>query len=336
MNKEKSLFFISVILPIEELENIELEKLIGIQQELDNNYWDYEIILVATQGVYKKKFSEINKLLERIPSIRFIQLSTKLSREAMLECGAENSIGDFVILFDLQSDPSCLIKEGIEKCSQGTDILIGTSNFDNSFFYTLGRKVVASVLRWSDYSLPKNASDFRVLSRRAVNATFSLGKQNQDFFMRIQNSGFEWKILPYNSTFKRKKSFYQGVKRTLDLMVFNSLNPLKAISILGLFGSLSAFIFSLYSLTLQVFKNNIVEGWTSTVLLISFFFLLQFLMLSFISQYLARLLRDLNRKSEYAVVFEKNSRVMVNRDRLNVLDDEKGFESNLVQTGRNR
>ena len=253
----------------------------------------------------------------------------------MLECGAENSIGDFVILFNLNTDPKSILKGGIEKCAQGTDVLIGISDFDNSSLYRLGRKIVTNVLRWSDYSLPKNATDFRVLSRRAVNATFSLGRNDQDFFMRIQNSGFEWKTIRYDSVHKMKKSFYHGVKRTLDLMVFNSLNPLRAIALLGLFGSLFAFVFSLYSLTLQLFKNNIVEGWTSTVLLISFFSLLQFFMLSFISQYLARLLRDLNRKSDYAVVFEKNSRVMVNRDRLNVLEEEESEENNLVQTGRN-
>ena len=336
MKKDKSLFLISVVIPIEEFENSDRKKLIKIQKELDQNYWDYEIVLVARQGAYKKYLKEINLLLEQVPSIRFIQLSTGLSREAMLECGAENSIGDFVVLFDLVSDPIANIRGGVEECAKGTDILIGTSDYDNSFSYSLGRRLVTSLLRWSDYYLPKDATDFRVLSRRAINATFSLSNQTQDFFMRIQNSGFEWKVLNYASTHKKRKSFYQGVKKTFDLMVFNSLNPLKAISLLGLFGSLTAFFVSLYSLAIQLFKNDIVEGWTSTVLLISFFFLLQFLMLSFISQYITRLLRDINRKSDYAVVFEKNSKVMVNRDRINVLEEEESPDKNFVQTGRNK
>ncbi len=59
-------------------------------------------------------------------------------------------------------------------------------------------------------------------------------------------------------------------------------------------------------------------------------------MLSFISQYITRLLRDINRKSDYAVVFEKNSKVMVNRDRINVLEEEESPDKNFVQTGRNK
>ena len=119
-------------------------------------------------------------------------------------------------------------------------------------------------------------------------------------------------------------------------MVFKSLNTLRAISLIFILGSLFDCIFALYSLVIQFFKSNVVEGWTSIVLLLSFFFLLQFVILSFISQYLARLLRDLNRESDYAVVFEKNSRVMVNRDRINVLEEEESKETNLVQTGRNK
>lgn len=336
MNKDKSPFFISVVVPIEKFEISAREKLLSIQESLDKSYWDYEILLVASRSVYKKYSSELNSFLDTVPATRYIQLSSNLSREVSLECGAENSIGDFVVLFELDTDPISIIKEGVEKCAQGTDVLVGTSRFENSPLYGLGRRLVKFLLNLSEYKLPKDATDFRVLSRRAVNAVFSSGKRSQDFFMRIQNSGFEWKSFPYKSERIVRKTFSQGLKKTLDLMVFNSLNPLRAISLLGLLGSLFACIFALYSLVIQFFKSNVVEGWTSIVLLLSFFFLLQFVILSFISQYLARLLRDLNRESDYAVVFEKNSRVMVNRDRINVLEEEESKETNLVQTGRNK
>ena len=41
-------------------------------------------------------------------------------------------------------------------------------------------------------------------------------------------------------------------------------------------------------------------------------------------------------EEENAVVFEKNSAVMVNQDRLNVFTDSVGAEANRVQTGRDR
>lgn len=336
MENEKSRFFVSVVIPIDSFGPPEARAIFELQQNLDEYYWDYEIILVASKEIFKNCQSEILSMLEHIPSIRFMQLQSKLSKEVLFECGAESSIGDFVVLFELHNDPVQLIREAIEESAKGIDIIVGVSNFHNSIFYETGRVFASLLLKLADYNIPKDASNFRVLSRRSVNAIFSTGRPNQDFFMRIQNSGFDTGKIYYRSLSKIEKKIKEGLRKTLDLMVFNSLKPLRIVSLLGFLGSVSAFFFAFYSLLVQLFKTNVVEGWTSIFLLISFFFLLQFLMLSFISEYLARLLKELNRESDYAVVFEKTSTVMVNRDRINVMDKEESADNNLVQTGRNK
>ncbi|HHC0896821.1 TPA: hypothetical protein ACOSFN_000165 [Escherichia coli] len=65
-------------------------------------------------------------------------------------------------------------------------------------------------------------------------------------------------------------------------------------------------------------------------------FMLQFIMLAFFGEYLSRLLDDRSEQAAYSVVFEKNSAVMINKDRVNVLNDATVEEANLVQTGRDR
>jgi polyisoprenyl-phosphate glycosyltransferase len=47
-------------------------------------------------------------------------------------------------------------------------------------------------------------------------------------------------------------------------------------------------------------------------------------------------LDERSEQADYSVVFEKNSAVMVNQDRVNVLDTSVGSEVNCVQTGRDR
>lgn len=59
-------------------------------------------------------------------------------------------------------------------------------------------------------------------------------------------------------------------------------------------------------------------------------------MLAFFGEYLSRLLDDRSEQAAYSIVFEKNSAVMVNQDRLNVLNDAITVAPNLVQTGRDR
>ena len=63
--------------------------------------------------------------------------------------------------------------------------------------------------------------------------------------------------------------------------------------------------------------------------------MMQFIMMAFFGEYLGRLLDDRSEQADYSVVFEKNSAVMVNQDRVNVLSDSLSAEENLVQTGRN-
>ena len=104
----------------------------------------------------------------------------------------------------------------------------------------------------------------------------------------------------------------------------------------GLFGSLSAFLFAVYSLLVHLVKGHVVEGWTTTILFMSALFMMRFIVLSFFGEYLGRLLDERSERADYSVVFEKNSAVMVNQDRLNVFTDSVGAELNRVQTGRDR
>ena len=219
MEKSKSPFFVSVVIPIQKFDDSVSQKILAIQEDLNQNYWDYEIILVGSQEIYKNNLKKLIGFLDEVPSVRYLQLAASLSKEAKLECGAENSIGDFVVLFNLETDPVFLIREGIEKSSKGSDVLIGISKFNTSILYNLGRRFIKFLLNLSEYRLPKDATDFRVLSRRAVNATFFAGKQSQDFFMRIQNSGFDYKPISYELEKGLNKNLREGAKKTLDLMV---------------------------------------------------------------------------------------------------------------------
>ena len=82
---------------------------------------------------------------------------------------------------------------------------------------------------------------------------------------------------------------------------------------------------------------NVVGGWSSIICIISGFSIIQFVILSILSEYVGRILEEMSKTSEYSIVFEKNSSVMINLDRINVLNlSENKNEVNNVQTGRDR
>ena len=85
-------------------------------------------------------------------------------------------------------------------------------------------------------------------------------------------------------------------------------------------GSFMAFIFASYSLVIRLFKDNVIEGWTSMILFMSVLFMLLFLILAFFGEYLGRLLDDRSEQRDYSVALEKMSSVMLSEQRSNVID----------------
>ena len=334
-NKDES--FISVITVINRFTADYLSRLSEIQSSLDLNFSDYEIILVVQKSMQNVLSNKLLQILKDVPCIRYLQLSSDVNSDVIWSAGTENAIGDFIICFDLFNDPISLIKDSVALCRQGNDVVVGTSKQKHSLMYNIIRPLTGWLLKLIDYHLPKNSTSFRCLSRRALNSILDTGRFYQQFFMQIQKSGYTQSELKYEKlSIDDKKSLLSSVRTTLKLMVFNSTKPLRLMSLLGLSGSAIACLFSLYSIILNVFKNNVVEGWTSTVFIISLLSSIQFVILAFVAEYLNRILVEQSDSNGYSIVFEKNSMVMINMDRINVLEQSTSQSDNKVQTGRDR
>ncbi|MCE9884674.1 glycosyl transferase family 2 [Obesumbacterium proteus] len=331
--------FVSIVLNInQKIAGLE-EKIIKIQSELDTLYSDYEILILA-QGpmVITTIGHNLEKMLEHIPCIRYIQLAGNVHDDVVWAAGLENAIGDFVVLFDLYSDPVTAISGVVDLCKSGIDVVVGVAKQHISLPYRLFRSISGAVLQAIDYHLPQEATSLRCLSRRAVNSVTSTGRFHHQFYLRIQKTGYPsgsyfYELQPENIV---KKSFWNGFRYLIRLMVFNSSRPLRWMSGIGMAGSFVSFVFAVYSVAINVISGHVVEGWTTTILFMSLLFMLQFVMLAFFGEYLGRLLDERSEQADYSVVFEKNSGVMVNQDRVNVLSEATSTFKNKVQTGRDR
>ena len=105
----------------------------------------------------------------------------------------------------------------------------------------------------------------------------------------------------------------------MQLMIFNSTKPLRWISLLGVLGSLSAFVFAIYSIIVNIIKDDVIEGWTSMVFFSSFLFMILFIILAFLGEYIARLLNENSNQKSYYISSEETSSLMLETDRFNVL-----------------
>jgi polyisoprenyl-phosphate glycosyltransferase len=318
----KSDLFVSVVLVIDQPLSAQESVLHNIQSDLELHYSDYEVVVVGQGPVLGGAFtSQDEAVLERIPGLRYIQLAARVYLDVALATGLENAIGDFNVIFDPEVDPISAISESVDMCHSGFDVVVGVANQPCTFMYRIFRSMSNGILSAIGYSLPRNATGLRCLSRRAMNSILLTGRSRHQIYMQIQRTGYFHAVYNYVllSGKMRPRSLVSGLKDMIHLLVFNSSRPLRWMSAVGLLGSFFAFIFAAYSVLIHLVKRNVVEGWTTSILFMSVLFMMQFIMMAFFGEYLGRLLDDRSDMVDRSVAFEKCSLVIINQDRVNVL-----------------
>jgi polyisoprenyl-phosphate glycosyltransferase len=314
--------FISVVLALDDINHSAFEEYIKeLQKYLEQRYSDYEVVIIDQNSVSISNLQR-KHLLQNIPSIRWIRLAFPVELDVALNAGIQNAIGDFVLLLRPTIDPIEIISDMVDESLQGYDVIVGVAQHPRTLGYKIVRGLSNKLLSSIDYFIPKNAAPVRCLSRRAINTVLRTGLLNHQFFIKVANTGhptknYEYKLL--NPDELKKRTLLSGIQQGLKLIVFNSTKPLQWIGILGIVGSLSAFIFSIYSIVLNLFKNNVVEGWVSMVFFSSFLFMILFIILAILGEYIARLFNESGNQQSYYISSEEVSAVMLDEDRFNVL-----------------
>ncbi|MCW8327458.1 glycosyltransferase [Photobacterium sp. SDRW27] len=328
--------FVSVVLVSENQAEKLTDYISRLEPYLKGLYSDYEIVVID-QNSSDNTEELLDSTLSNYQSIRYIKLAQTVSSDVALAAGIENSIGDFVININLELDPVSLIDRFISDGKAGNDIIIGVSESTTSTTYKFIRNISDKLIHSIGYTLPANSTGSFCLSRRAVNAITESGRFYCKLHMRIANIGYNIKPISYDLTSRcENKRIINGVKETIHHMIFNSTKPLRWMSMLGVFGSFMAFVFACYSLIVNIINDNVTAGWTTTILFMSFLFAILFTMLAFFGEYLSRLLNDRSEHKEYNVVFEKNSSVMLENNRHNVIFSSLIDDKNLTKTRRDK
>lgn len=310
--------FVSVILAASEIESGANVK--NLYDYLDSRYIDYEIVIIENQ-LNARLRKELKTLLSQVKSTRFIELAFEIDYEKTVAAGLENCIGDYVIVFNLQRDPLDTIAQMIKLSQDKNEVIVGISrNTRSTLSYKFIRPLVRKALYAVGYNIPQNATSLRCLSRSAVNSTTRARNYHHQIFIRIANCGFETYQMPYTVINSQKKNLTSAVFSTFRIMIFNSTKPLRWMSMLGMFGCLVSLIFATYSFIVHFVNNNVADGWSSIVIIISFLFMILFTILSFFGEYLGRILDTQSLHSPYWVLNEHNSSVMADSNRNNVTD----------------
>ncbi|NOH84524.1 glycosyltransferase [Vibrio sp. 03-59-1] len=317
--------FVTVVMVASDLYQLGIRSSIEtLYDYLELHYIDYEILVVEDKPAIIEAES-LTSIMKEIPSVRYVELSYEVDYEVAITVGLENSIGDFVVILNPSLEPLDVIAPMVklsQKCS--VDVVVGVAdNQKKSIGYRLVRPFVNFILKEIGYKIPKNSSTLRCLSRTAVNSATKARNYHHQIFVRIAQCGatscsYDFSIIDNR---KREINLFNSINRTLNLLIFNSSKPLRWMTSLGCIGSLFALIFACYSFFTRLASDNVADGWSSIVILISFLFMLLFTILSFFGEYLSRLLNEQSQHEAYWITNERHSTVMVDISRNNVLEE---------------
>lgn len=172
---------ISVIIPCFNEEEIIDRTAKTVQKNISQIGDLYEIIFID-DGSSDHTIDRLRKLSEDNESIQYISFSRNFGKESAMLAGLKECTGDCAVIMDadLQHPPE-LIAEMVRKYEEGYDQVIARRDRKGdskrgTFFAKLYYKIVNELV---DVQMIDGAGDFRLLSRKAVDAIVSLKENNR-------------------------------------------------------------------------------------------------------------------------------------------------------------
>lgn len=275
-----------------------------IDKILSQHFENYEYIIVNNKESpfdlsSIKPFLEVEKRV-----IHVVNLSWGHSIEDAMRAGIDKSMGDFVFEFDSTNIdfPEHQILKIYFKALEGFDAVAAVPenkvSFKSRLFYVL-------LNRLSYKNMVLQTETFRIVSRRMLNRS-SIAKEV--FRYRKANyhySGLKTAVLSYRKKNRgQDKSFSFGDQISLgsNILIYYSSIGIKISLMLSILFLGSSILIGGYAVWSYFFnQENIVEGWTTTILFISISFTGLFTILAVLSKYMEVLLKGIQVNQPYTI-----------------------------------
>lgn len=298
--------FLSVVVPAYNEEAVLREFHARLSAVMRDTGAVYEIIYVD-DGSTDASSRVMLELRETDENVALLELSRNFGKEAALTAGIDHASGDAVILIDADlQDPPELIPEFLQHWRDGYDMVYGqrTDRDGESWLKIQTAKCFYRVInRLSDVEIPPNVGDFRLVSRRVVDALDSLEERHRFMKGLFAWVGYPQKAVPYvrqpRQAGNSKWNYWRLWNFALEGITSFSALPLKVATYLGVLAAGFAFFYGLYFLLRTLLLGNPVPGYPSLVVIILFLGGVQLICLGVIGEYLARTYDETKRRALY-------------------------------------
>lgn len=289
-------------------------------------------ILYVDDGSSDGSAEWLQALLEKEPRAALLQLSRNFGKEAAMSAGLDHAASaDAVVIIDADlQDPPELIPTLLEHWRAGYDVVYATreSREGERWFKRQSAALFYRLMdRLSDVPIPRDTGDYRLLSRRAVEALSRLREQHRYMKGLFAWIGYPQKAVPYarqsRASGRSKWSYWRLWNLALEGITSFSAAPLKLATLLGMVTSIAAFSYGLFFLLRTLFLGNPVPGYPSLIVIMLFLGGVQLVCLGIIGEYLARTYNESKARQLYFVMAYEPSGI----SRRNAASESGGADS---------
>lgn len=270
--------------------------------------YEFRLILVEN-GSSDTSWAIINELSKSDTRISCVKLTRNFGMDAGITAGLEFANADAVVLMasDLQDPPSAIPlflrkwEEGFDNVFAIVSKRVGISiirKMNSQIFYWLANKMAG-------HAIPRNVSDFRLLTRKAYETLRGLREANRVIrglvgWMGFKSIGIRVDRPPrFGGT--SKAHTWRVVGLGVRAILAHSYAPLRLISITGVALSLFSLISLVTTSILFIFHGVPFPGFGTIISVIILLFGILFLMLGIISEYLALVYEEVKRRPLFLI-----------------------------------
>lgn len=302
---------VSIVVPLyNEQGNVDelLRRIYAIAIDL-TGHPTFEVVLVD-DGSKDRTLELASAAAGRYPGLVVVSLSRNFGHQIAATAGLDVASGDAVVLMDgdLQ-DPPELIAQFIAKWREGYDVVYATRKTrkgESPFKLLTARLFYRIIKRLTNVSIPVDTGDFRLMSRRVVDALAQTREKNRFLRGLVSWVGFHQTGVEYERDQRysgsTKYPFSKMLRFALDGITSFSEIPLRGATYFGFTTSGAAFIYALIVLILKLFfHKDYLPGYPSIIVSILFLGGVQLITIGILGEYVGRIYDEVKSRPLYLV-----------------------------------
>lgn len=300
---------LSVVIPFYNEENMIQKMYDELVKEINQiTKAEFEIIFI-NDGSKDRTFERMLAIAAGDSRVKYISFSRNFGKEAGTIAGLEYATGEAVILMDgdLQHPPAMLPKM-IEAYEQGYDVVSARRTrtgekrhrtFLAKHFYKLANKMM-------DIELMDGVSEFRLFSRKVVNAIISMQEYNRFSKGIFAWIGFNEKVIEYENQVRTVGETKYSLKFSLNYAIQGILSfndkPLRMCINFGLFCLLISLVYVLWTfIQYFVVPDSLVSGYFTTIFSVVLFGGIQLISIGVLGEYIGKIYYEVKKRPHYLV-----------------------------------